>query len=218
MSCRTLVGYGLLVALLIALPGCKKDKKDGGGKDGGKEGGTVKYDSPKEVFAAAKKAEEDKDIKALFNCFSKDSQDTFAAGMAFGAAFASGAEGEKGKPLKKILEKHGLTEKRFKEIQKERPKTPKDQAKAMKKLIEPVQDKAAFVAEVKEAMDKLSDMKDKDKMLEGAELKDVKITGDKAKGTIVGKKDGKEKKEPIEFVKEGGGWKVVIPQKELGGE
>ena len=51
----------------------------------------------------------------------------------------------------------------------------------------------------------------------GGELKDLKIDGDKATATLVRKKGGKDAQEPIEFRKVGGGWKLELPERPMGG-
>jgi len=45
----------------------------------------------------------------------------------------------------------------------------------------------------------------------GGELKDVEVAGTKARGGAVEKVNGKEIKQPIDFVKVGGGWLVALP-------
>lgn len=216
MNTRILFGC-VLLACAIVLPGCKKDNKTDSG------GG---YDSPQAVWDAAKKAEKDKDGETFIKCFDADTQNILAAGMVFTGMFATSMSkfdkkaAEKMKPVQDVMNKHGLTEDFLKKAQKDKPKgnTPEDLMKAMLKLTEPIKDKAAFFVEMTKAMDAASDKKKQkdDHMIADAELKDVKIDGDKAKGKMVGKKGGEEKEQPIEFVKESGGWKIHIPAEAFG--
>ena len=48
--------------------------------------------------------------------------------------------------------------------------------------------------------------------LEDAELKGVKIDGDRATGTSVTKSEGKDKEDKLTFHKEGGSWKIEMPE------
>ena len=67
-----------------------------------------------------------------------------------------------------------------------------------------------------EAISKVPGTKGAFELFADDELKDVKTEGDKAKGTLQ-KKKPVPRTEPIEFVKEGGGWKIVIPVQAFGG-
>src|SRR5262249_52567761 len=113
---------------------------------------------------------------------------------------------------------HGLTEEVLKKQPKLDLKDPEAAKKGMKQMLEPIKDKNAFVADMMTAMKKLGgDKKDSGPMGKDAELKDVKIEGDTATGTVVTKHDGKEKSEAIKFRKVGGGWKIELPADMLKG-
>ena len=227
MRYRTLIGCTLMLLALVAT-GCKKEK-DGGGGGGGDQG--VKYSSPEEVFKAAQEAEKKKDYKGFFGCLTKDSQEIFAGAIASSGIMMvsftekfdkSGKSAKKIEPVKAVLEKHGLTKearaKMEKEMPKGPPKDPKDMLTTMKKFAEPVTDKASFVAELLEALEKTAAQKSKDdNFVSTGTLKDVKKDGDKAKGTFTTTRGEEEKSVTMEFANEGGSWKIVITPELMGG-
>jgi len=204
------------LALALSL-GCNSSKP-GDGKPGS-DAKSKSYGSPNEVLDAAAAAAKSEDWAAFSQCLTNESRDAFAGMLVFGATFAKAFaefDKEKGKEMTKgiddALQKHGITEERLKEMQKDAPLKgdQKEASKAFAKLVEPVKDKGAFIADLMAALKKLGKPGQEGPMLEG-ELKDVKIDGDTAKGTFVRKtKDGQDKKEPIEFRKVGGSWKIQL--------
>ena len=86
-------------------------------------------------------------------------------------------------------------------------------AEIMKKLAAPIKDKPAFIADMLDALEEMGSEESKGMSLGDATLKDVKIDGDTAKGTIVKKGD---KEEPIHFQKIDGGWLVELPMENTG--
>src|SRR5262249_47688771 len=89
---------------------------------GTQAGGSKKvYKSPQEVFEAAKKAGDDRDIKGFIGCITAESRDTAVGGLVLAAGlmkafakFAKEEDKDKLKKLDELLEKHGLTEDVFK--------------------------------------------------------------------------------------------------------
>jgi hypothetical protein len=188
---------------------------------GGDDKPAKKYDSPQAVFDAATAAAKKKEWRAFHGCLTKDSGDVLAGQIAFLGlmirGFAeldkTGKTKEKLEPLEKIYEKHGLTREVLEKMKKDaKPsKDPKEMALAMKKLAGPIKDKAGFINEVLGLLDKVNPNKEKNP-LEDAELKGVKIDGDRATGTSVTKSEGKAKEDKLTFLKEGGGWKLEMPE------
>jgi hypothetical protein len=188
-------------------------------------GGGATYRTPEEVFEAAKKAIAREDWKGFCATLTDDSRDMLAGGLAMmplmakGFAKFAGEEKEKEilaklKPLTEVLNKHGLTEETLNKMKDEKPAglDPEAIRKGLKRLVSPIKDRCAFVAEMAAALKKMGGKKDQGAPLpKDAELKDLKIEGDKAKGVVVSKADDKEKRDPIEFRKVGGGWKIELP-------
>lgn len=203
----------LYVALLamapVALVGC-----GGGGGAGGAAAAT--YDTPQAVFDAAKAASEKNDYKTVVGLMTSDTVDNMAAGMVMVGAMIKGfgeMEGadEKGKKaaatVSKVFEKHGLTEDMMKEKEGEEPPENPEDAKA--EMLKMVKDRAGFAADMLAAM---AESEGEAMLTADAKLTDVKIDGDKATGKISMTKDGEEDSKPIEFRKEGGGWKIHIDE------
>jgi hypothetical protein len=210
MSSRNVLLGGLLAGLVVLA-----------GAAGGGDKSNKKYDSPKAVFEAAVNAVKKKDWKTFYACLTKDGQETMTGQVAFVGlmvrGFAefdkTGKTKEKMAPLTKILDKHGLTTETLDKMKKEAPKPskdPKEMAKAFRALAAPVKNKAGFISEVLEFLDKASTKKQQNP-LENATLKDVKVDGDRATATVVTKKGDEKTEEKITFVKTGGSWKMDMP-------
>jgi hypothetical protein len=207
---RVVGGLVLFVALGTALAGGR---------------GTT-YRTPQEAFDAAKKAIAREDWKGFCATLTDDSRDVLAGGMVMVPlmikGFAKLAPEDKQKellaklkPLEDVMAKHGLTEEALAKMPKdEKPggKGPEAIKQAFKKLLAPVKDRSAFVADMIAAMKKMDPKQAKEGPLPAdAELKDVKIEGDTAKGMIVTKKGGQEKRAPIDFRRIDGSWKIDLP-------
>jgi hypothetical protein len=96
------------------------------------------------------------------------------------------------KPLEEAMARHGLTEEALAKMKDVKPagKGPEATKQAFKQLLAPVKDRPAFVADMIAAMKKMDPKQAKEGPLPAdAELKDVKIDGDTAKGMIVNKAD-----------------------------
>jgi hypothetical protein len=219
MNPRGVLLCGLLAVCITVLAG----PAGGGDKD------AKKYDSPQTVFDAATKAAKDKDWKTLHGCLTRDSRDVLTGQIAFLGLFFRGVAGkvdpsgkaaEKLAPLETIYKKHGLTKEVLEKMKKDSPKAsqdPKEEAKAMKKLAEPIKDQVGFITAVLKVLDEANPKQQKNP-LGDAKLKDVKVDGDKATGTQVTKSGDKEKEQTVTFVKEGGGWRMVLPLPQMGGK
>jgi hypothetical protein len=198
----------LTVAILFAgtiglLTGCSNSGGSGGGA------------TPEETFKSAQAAAEKNDYKAFMSTMTPESQETYAGMIAFGGAMVQafaglgGPEGaEDAKKVKEVLDKHGLTE----ETLKKADPTAADPIAGMKSLVEPVKDKPAFVADMMAALKSSKDFKDKSPLQKGTTLKDVKIDGDSAKGTIETEVEGKKESSPIGFKKIDGKWLIDLTE------
>ncbi len=190
-------------------------------------GGTgATYRTPEEVFEAAKKAIAREDWKGVCATFTDNTRDMLAGGLAMmplmakGFAKLAGEDKEKEmlekiKPLTDVLAKHGLTDAVLKKMEKQGDKGEKGEEairKGLKRLVGPIKDRCAFIAEMITVLKKADGKGLKDGPLpKDAELKDLKVDGDHAKGTVVSTVSGKEKRDPIEFRKIGGSWKIDLP-------
>jgi hypothetical protein len=202
-----------LVALAPTIAGC------GGGSNG--------FATPEACFAAMQTAAKNKDIPALCDCITEESQSALAGGLVMmgsmlkmmsGMAAMGGpeAKAEAEKTLGAVgavLEKHGVTEEALKNATPD-PHTMGD-SKAILKLADMVKDKKAFISDMFAAMqqagqgDKFSDQMDEQV---AGQLKDVKIDGDRATAVVV--TDTGES--PIEFRRSNGsGWKLHINLDEM---
>src|SRR5262249_46649248 len=179
---------------------------------------TKVYKTPEDVFDAAKAAAKKGDLKAYFALVEPESVKLVAAGLALTgvnmrALSASGKiDKDASKPSLDVRDKHGLTADATKKV-KPGPmeKDAEKVIKAAKPLLGLIKDKSAFVADVLTASQKSSKKGDEDfKVLAKAKLKDVKIDGDKATGNVVNTIAGKERTDPITFVKVGKGWLIRL--------
>jgi hypothetical protein len=183
------------------------------------------YETPQKVFDAATAAAKKGDMKAFFALLDPDSVNQLTAGMAVSATFVrgladldkTGKTKEALKPLEKVMDKHGLTAEATKKLKPIKPeKDLQKLAKEAKPLLELIKDKPGFISDVLPVFEKLTKKGDGDdgfKAMGSAKLKDVKVDGDKATGTVVMKKGDEDKSEPIKFVKVGKGWRIKYEPK-----
>ena len=172
------------------------------------------FATPQAAFDAAVKASKAKDFKAFAAVFTPESQAKLAGqlaglGVMFKAFSAFDKEGkmkDKLADLDKIMDKHGLTKDVMGKLKQ--TKAPKEIEANNKVIADAVKDKPAFVGDVMKWLDAANPGKNKGGPLDEATLEGVTITGDKATGTVV----TKEKKEPMEFAKVGGGWRIVLSE------
>jgi len=121
--------------------------------------------------------------------------------------------------LKKSNAKMGeMMQKGFQQAQRSTKPTPAEQKqqqiammKSMRELSAPIKDRKGYVTEILTVMS--SDPKGgfKTSISGGTTLTGLKINGAKASGTTINTINGITTKEPIEFVKIGGGWKLELP-------
>jgi hypothetical protein len=204
MNTSRVVPAGLALAMLALTAAAQKDDAE-----------AQVHKTPKAVFEAAEAARKKGDFKGFLDCFTPASHKRMAGDLAYkGLAMKADADQgraparfkEKLKPIIKVLQKHGLTEKATKKIMRESFSTDRD--KAMRALAGLIKDPAAFAAEFMPAMEKFAGPPPS-KEKPTARLTDIKIDGDRAKGTLV-VSDGFSRKQPIQFARVSGGWRIVF--------
>lgn len=191
----------LACVLPVALCGCTK------------ESSATAYATPEAAFDGVKKAFEKEDWPALCQCLTEDSVDVMAAGLVMAGsmmeAFAA-MGGEDGaaaaKQVKEVLKKHGVESDALKKMGEQNADM--EPAEAMKKVVEPIQDRPAFIGDMFAAMKAMKgDQAAAPPQLQpAAKLVDMKIEGDAATGSI----EVEGEKKPIAFKKVNGGWLVDI--------
>jgi hypothetical protein len=197
----------LMAAASLTASAADKDKEKG-----------KSYDSPQAVFDAAVAAQKKDDYKTFIGCLSPDAVKQLASTLAYGALHQQSAAQtndkikEEFKPVLAALDKNGLTYEVTKKIKLEdaSPEGIKKGAVAVSALIK---DPAAVAADLMEAYAKADPSRKKPEDQPEPKLADMKIDGDKAKGMVVVTIEGNEVKQPVEFVKVDGGWKLA-PQPE----
>jgi hypothetical protein len=121
--------------------------------------------------------------------------------------------------LKKSNAKMGeMMQKGFQQAQRSAKPTPAEQKqeqnammKSMREISAPIKDRKGYLVEVLTLMSSDPRGGFKTSLSAGSTLTGVKINGAKASGTTINTINGITTKEPIEFVKVGGGWKVELP-------
>jgi hypothetical protein len=202
---------GAVLTAAILLPACNRKKS---------------YDSPQAVFDAASAANAKEDWPAVMNCLTDESQDKLTFAMAAIASFMKGFAGldkDHGKEVSQAIDdamkKHGLTEEHQQKLSKGMfdTKGGSQDIQSIRQAIAPIKDKPGFVGDIMAAMKKFGNKQgDQQPQQFAGTLKDVKIDGDKATGTVVRTVAGKEISQPMEFRKVGGGWKIEISDKPMG--
>jgi hypothetical protein len=171
------------------------------------------YQTPEEAFRAFMAAGEKEDWKTACECLTDETRDKLAAGLIFGGMLATGSarteeEKAKLKPIEDVLAKHGLTK------TGKAPAGPKvDLEQGIMRLVASIEDRSAFIAEFLAALKQASDDPTKNPLAGDVKLEDVKVQGDSATGIAVAKVDGREARQPLNFKKVGGGWRIEIPER-----
>jgi hypothetical protein len=214
MKSRKAVLGGLLLAWVV-IAGALARGDSTPGKTAGK--GDV-HDSPRAAYLAAQAASKKGDIPGFIACLTADSEKLLAGELAarglmlrgLASLDQTGKAKEKLEPLDKVLAKYGITEEMFK---KAAPARAEGQiGKALRSIGAQVKDRPAFCAEFFEAWEKATPNRRPRPFL-GVELANVKVSGDRATGTMVAKINETDKKEePIAFARVDGSWKIVLPE------
>jgi hypothetical protein len=129
------------------------------------------------------------------------------------------------KPVMKVYAKYGVTEDHLNKVKgkinflKGAPQDPLAIMKGLNEAAKPVKNQTAFISDFMAAFQTIQKMFGKgekqgpvfDFFPHEGRLEDVKVEGDTAKGFVVRMKRGQEKREPMQFRKEGGSWKIDLP-------
>lgn len=212
---RIVVAFAFVALVAPAAFAQKKDAKPAAG-------GAA---TPEETFKLAQAAAEKGNWKGVVVHMTPESQEMFAGGLAFAGvmmqAFAElgGPEGAKeAQKIKAVLAKHGLTEAAMKKL--EGDDSVKNPEEAIKKIVAPIKDRGAFIGDMMTAFKDTKGFKENDSPIsKDAKLKDVKIDGNNAKGTVEFEKNGEKTEDPIAFKKVNGKWLLDLTEamkKELG--
>lgn len=186
------------------------------GADEKKQAGAT-YATPQAVFDAAQAAQKKQDFATFVGCFAPPAQKEMAIGLAFTAlaqqAMARGDEKLRTqfKLILDALNKHGLSDEVGKKV-KLNPADPKEAQKVHDELAGLIKDPAGLAADLMTAYSKTEPFNRKPPEAPPTpQLLDVKIDGDKARGTTAIKIGDRELRSPAEFVKVGGSWRFAPP-------
>ena len=169
----------------------------------------TRFESPEATLRTAKVAFADHDYNEFCDCLSDDGRDQMAAAMVFiGGFMQMGAEGEEAEEIAAVLKKHGLDEANKPQVKINLDASEKEQKEQFKKLVEPIEDRSAFIVDMIAVIRKHSDKPDARLFEEDAKLIDLKIDGQVATAKVVQTRDGKERTTPIKFAKNGSQWKI----------
>jgi hypothetical protein len=196
------VGLGALAVLLCFGGGC----------------GRARYDTPEATFQTAKAAVEGNDCQAFCHCLTTEARDELAAGLVIAGSLGQlaadlprpGAEKAiaRAKRIKAVLEKHGLAQQATPKILLNLMASKEEQKRAMLKLVEPIADRNAFIADFLRVLIDTADNPDARLIEPDARLLDLKTQHDTATATFAQTRQGKERTSPIAFQKVDGQWKI----------
>ncbi len=164
-----------------------------------------KYDSPEACFRTMQVAAHNKDWPAVCDCLTVDSQEELA-GMLVMAGSMMKMQSDSA-PVAEALEKHGVTDEAIQ--QQGASLFAMSNPGALRGLAKLVKDKAAFIADMIVAMQKLRSAAQFSAQFESqiaGELSDVKVAGDHATAFVVSTSG----QAPVEFRKTPEGWKRHI--------
>jgi len=196
-------GLGSLAVLLCLSGGC----------------GNPQFESPEATFQTAKSAIERNDCQGFCRCLTTRARDEMAAELAFHgnnlAQLAVGLPGlvtekasERAKRIKAVLEKHGLNEHTTPKISLSLMASKEEQEREILKLVEPIVDRNAFIADFLSVIIETADDPDMKFIEPDARLVDLRTEEDTATATFAQTRQGKEKTSPIAFEKGDDGWKI----------
>jgi hypothetical protein len=226
MKCKIAIITLAALTILVAFTGCRKEAPTTPsgpttqvtGPTGG--AATEGADRPQAVFSALIAASKKNDHRAIIDCFSPEAQKAKAAGIGLYAIVdQAGAQAEDRKDFREqcalvlaALDKHGLSydvTKKFAPVLGD----PKKWKQVQQDLQGMMKDPAGLYVDLAIAYDKSPSLGSKTYLMVDGTLTDVKVDGEKAKGTLVVKLGGQEVKGPADFVKIGGKWKIApVPE------
>jgi hypothetical protein len=193
--------------------------------------GRAKYATPQEAFDAAKKAGEKSDWKGFCGTLTEGARDSLSAYLLELAFVIQALSGEAKqakdeiKPVTDVLVKYRLTpdseamKKALAKFGDKEKADPQGLRKVLTKLLqEQVKDRCAFVADSLAGLRALEKLEAKGgkaskgfPFLGEIRLEDVKVKGDQARGTLVSKQSGMERRLPLAFRRVEGSWRIELP-------
>jgi hypothetical protein len=184
------------------------------------------FGTPQEAFEAARGAAQKGDWKGVCATLTDESRDALAGALAVlpsmykAMARRAGPKEktvlDKLKPLDLVLARHGLNEKMLNNLLAERAESAdKDEAikLALPRLLAPVRDRCAFIADMFDALKKVDEKHAaRSPITADAQLNDVTLDGDTAKGVIVTRvPGGRDRRDSVAFRRRAGSWKIDLP-------
>src|SRR5262245_35341087 len=175
------------------------------------------HQTPEGAFRAFMAAGEKEDWKGLCECLTDDTRDRFATGLIFtgglARAFADTAEQRAQiKPVDDVLLKYGInTDIEPRKGLKSLIQDGKDIQKAVRKAVESIKDRNAFIAEVLAAFQQALPGYTKNILAEqffdfnDVTLEEVKVQGNSATAVVVARREGQEARQPLNFRRIDGG-------------
>ena len=180
--------------------------------------GGSQYGTPEATSLAAKSALERGDYQAFCHCLTTEARDEMAAGLVMLGGFMQlaadgrGPEAEKARirarKIKAVLERHGLNEQTTPKMSISLVAGKEERRREMLKLVEPVKDRDALIADFIRVLIEASDKPDAKLIEPDARLVNLRTGTDTATATFAQTRQGKEKTSPIEFKKVDGEWKI----------
>lgn len=185
---------------------------------------THPFETPQKVFEEAVRASKQRDFRAYARCLASESQDLLTGQFILTASMVchpdippkNGKRQGTSPLLDRILRRSGLTQERLESISKEHRKKKfqdvNDRTRWLKGLAVEVKDKEGFIADMIYWLEKVGPNAGKGVPLENATLRDIRIQNDRASGVVTTRVGGKAREEPMEFLKVGKGWLIVVPE------
>ncbi|GAB5444022.1 MAG: hypothetical protein Fues2KO_43710 [Fuerstiella sp.] len=167
------------------------------------------YETPEAAFAALQKAASEQNYPQMVSTLTRESQQAMAGQMIFALQMVAAFDSEQEPEIRKLMEKHGLTE-------ESRNQPPPDAdvgtgpAAMVRAIGSMVRSPGDFVADALKWMESSSDDSEMDEWGSGT-LSEVSIDADRASATIT----DNDEVSPIEFRKISTGWLVHIPDEEF---
>ncbi len=174
------------------------------------------FKTPQEVIKAANKAMAKRDYKAFYIIMSKASKkDALGSTIRRGISAAQSESTDPRSMLRKekilaAFKKHGVSKEAVMGFKRPDTKTREERNAAYIKLVAKVKDVPSLLGEIMNARDAGREVRP----MPAVKLVDLKITGKKATGFLVMTDGGRERKQPMMFLKEGNSWTLAIHESE----
>lgn len=182
--------------------------------------------SPEAVFETAKAKSQARDWEGFCDCLTPESQDAMAGMMLAsvvmlkemsGMAALGGSERLKEAQqqltaVTAVLDKHGLTDEKLKELRGAAPGMPLREPDRVKQMLAPVKNRGQFIADMLRTMMQLGNRAETAPLEADAVLENVQISGDTATASLKQTRDGTQRSETMNFKRVNGVWKIALPQ------